>query len=116
VRSCPLSDVDKKSERPSVLRRVTPGFDNVKLEVEIIFFVFEGPSSGLSGALRTRLRRLPDHHLNNPELILAFSCWCGPSGVVGRDWSPERDEAGDDERDWKIPFTLSTIERLRLGR
>lgn len=85
AQSCPLLDVDKKLERSVVLRRIKFALDNVNVEAENTRLVNEGPSSGQSGALRTLLRRLPDHHLNNPELILAFSGGCGPSGVTGRD-------------------------------
>jgi hypothetical protein len=74
--------VDKKLEGSSWSRWVGIGFDKFNVEAENILLVNDGISSGVSGALRTRLRRLPDHHLNSPEWILAFTC---PSGVGGRD-------------------------------
>jgi len=101
--SCPLSDVDKRPGRRSLVvlfRRTMGGVDeSVGDASEYVGEVNGGRSSGAPGALRARRRIVPDHHLSSPELRLAFNCGRGSFGEDGKDCSPDTDDAGDDERD-----------------
>ena len=79
-----------------------------------------GPSSpGTSGELCTRRRSEPFlHHCVIPAgggvCASTSSCFGGGCGGVA-DWWLEVEE-GEDGRDWKKYFTLSTIDLVRLGR